>query len=234
MLNGKFVLAVHIFEEYIQELVKFPRKKGDYFEVKKQSAHCRRFNMFLDEATSIYQSLASEYVNNKGLLVYVLANLCETNCYFHPDVVFDIAPEALRLSEYLRRPKETAKIYNSLAISNLHNRNFELAKYYIDKSLALNEEAHYPSGTLFALMAKVFWEYAQTEHISSLTQHQVSSILEQSHVYQFLELPLCIMKLDTATLNQLKHKFQWIDFSYTVKQYEKFITSISTSQHDLV
>lgn len=65
--------------------------------------------MLLDEAASIYQRLANEFVNNKGLLVYVLTNLCETNCYFHPDIVFNIAPDAINLSEYLDRPKEKAK-----------------------------------------------------------------------------------------------------------------------------
>lgn len=232
MLHGKFIHALHIFEEYSHELEKFPRKKGDYFEVRKQSAHCRRFNMLLDEATSIYQSLADDYVNSKGLLVYVLTNLCETNCYFHPDIVFDIAPEAISLSEYLNRPKEKAKIFYSLAIANLHNRNYDVAKYYIDKSIALNEEAHYPSGILFALMAEAFWEYAQTKQISTLIQHQIGAILERGFVYQYFELPLYIMKLDTAMLNQLEHKYEWVDFWYTVRQYKNFLSVISAHLHD--
>lgn len=232
MLHGKFIQALHIFEEYVNELKMFPRKKGDYFEAKKQSAHCRRFNMLLDEATSIYQDLADDYSNSKGLLVYVLTNLCETNCYFHPNLVFDIAPEAIRLSEYLKRPKEKAKIYYSLAIANLHNRNYDLSKHYIDKSIALNEDAHYPSGILFALMAKAFLEYAQTKQISTQTQNQISSILERGLVYQYFELPLCIMNLNTDTLYQLKNKYEWIDFGYTVRQYQNFLSSISTHLHD--
>lgn len=232
MLRGKFIQALHIFEEYTQELEKFPKKTGDYFEVRKQSAHCRRFNMLLEEAASIYQSLANDYVNSKGLLVYVLTNLCETNCYFHPDVVFNIAPEAIRLSEYLNRPKEKAKIYYSLAIANLHNKNYDLAKHYINKSIDFNEKAHYPSGILFALMAKAFWEYAQTEHISIQTVCKIRALLEQGLVYQYFELPLCIMKTGITTLDKLEHEYQWIDFSYTVRQYEKFISSISAPLHD--
>ena len=232
MLHGKFIQALQIFEEYTQELEMYPRKKGDYFEARKQSAHCRRFNMLLDEATSIYQELANDYVNSKGLIVYVLTNLCETNCYFHPNIVFDIATEAIRLSEYLNRPKEKAKIYYSLAIANLHNRNYDVAKVCIDKSIALNEEAHYPSGILFAYMAKAFWEYAQTEHISTLIQEQINAILTQNFVYQYFELPLCIMKKNTDMLNQLQYKYEWIDFWYTVRQYENFLSSISSHLHD--
>lgn len=231
MLHGQFIQALHVFEEYAQELEKFPRKTGDYFEVRKQSAHCKRFNMLLDEASSIYQKLADEFVNSKGLLVYVLANLCETNCYFQPELVFDIAPEAIRLSEFLNRPKEKAKVYYSLAIASLHKRDYDSAKKYIDESILLSEGAHYPSGILFALMAESFWEYAQNGYISTAIQYRIKSILEQGLVYQYFELPLCIMKENTIAVHQLKYKYQWIDFSYTVKQYEKFISFISTQEH---
>ncbi len=188
--------------------------------------------MLLDEAISIYQELVNDYVNSKGLIVYVLTNLCETNCYFHPNIVFDIATEAIRLSEYLNRPKEKAKIYYSLAIANLHDRNYDIAKICIDKSIALNEEVHYPSGILFAYMAKAFWEYAQTEHISTLLQDQINAILTQNLVYQYFELPLCIMKKNTDMLNQLQYKYEWIDFWYTVRQYENFLSSISSHLYD--
>lgn len=232
MLHGKFVHALNIFEEYAFELEEFPRKMGDYFEVKKQSAHCRRFNMLLDEAASIYQRLANEFVNNKGLLVYVLTNLCETNCYFHPDIVFNIAPDAINLSEYLNRPKEKAKIYYSLAIANLHNRNYNVSKQYIDKSIGINNEANYPSGILFALMARAYLEYAQENQVSVYTQKQIKSILKQGLVYQYFELPLCIMKRDDDTLKQLEHKYQWVNFSYTVKQYKEFLSAISNHFHN--
>lgn len=227
MLHGKFDQALRIFDEYAHELEMFPRKIGDYFEVRKQSAHCRRFNMLLNEANSIYQSLADNFINNKGLLVYVLTNLCETNCYFHPDIVFNIAPDAIKLSEYLNRPKEKAKIYYSLAIANLHNRNYNIAEQYIDKSIALNEEAHYPSGILFALMAKAYWEYAQKGHLSILIQDEINSILKRGLVYQYFRLPLCIMKTDVTAINKLEQEYQWIDFSYTVRQYKEFLASIS-------
>ena len=228
MLHGKFVQALNIFEEYAHELEAFPRKSGDYFEVKKQSAHCRRFNMLLDEATAIYQRLADDFINNKGLLIYVLTNLCETNCYFYPDIVFKIAPEAIKLSEYLNRPKEKAKIYYSLSIAYLHNRKFNLSKQYIEKSIALNEESHYPSGVLFALMAKAFWEYAQKGQLSILTKNQIHSILKQGLVYQYFELPLCIMETDNVAINRLEHEYQWVDFTYTVRQYKEFLSSIFT------
>lgn len=232
MLNGKFLQALHIFEEYAQELNMFPQKRGDYFEAKKQSAHCKRFNMLLDEAAFIYQGLANDYVNSKGLLVYVLTNLCETNCYFRPEFVLSIAPEAIRLSEYLNRPKERAKIYYSLAITNLHSKNYDLAKLYIDKSIILNENAHYPSGVLFALMAKAFWEYAQTKQVSAQTNHQIQSQLKQCNVYQFFSLPLSIMKGNVDKINKLEQKYEWIDFSHTVKQYETFLISISNHLSD--
>ncbi len=232
MLHGNFIQALSVFEEYSQELEMFPGKKGDYFEVKKQSAHCKRFNMLLDEATSIYQSLADNFINNKGFLVYVLTNLCETNCYFHSDIVFRIAPEAIKLSEYLNRPKEKAKVYYSLAIANLHIKNYPIAKHCIEKSIVLNKEANYPSGILFALMAEAFLNYAQNGCISMPVQHRITDILKQGLVYQYFQLPLSIMKADIDAIKHLQYKYQWIDFSYTVKQYKKFLDSISIFQQD--
>lgn len=227
MLRGKFIQALNIFEEYARELEAFPRKTGDYFEAKKQSAHCRRFNMLLDEATAIYQRLAVDFNNSKGLLIYVLTNLCETNCYFYPDIVFNIAPEAIKLSEYLNRPKEKAKIYYSLAIAYLHNRNYSLAKQYIEKSITINEAAHYPSGVLFALMAEAFWEYSQKGHLSILIQNRINTMLKQCLVYQYFKLPLYIMETNYTAINRVKQEYQWVDFSYTLKQYKNFLSAIS-------
>ena len=227
MLHGRFMSALDVFEEYAQELSKFPRKNGDYFEVRKQSAHCKRFNMLLTEASNIYTTLADEYVNKKGLLVYVLTNLCETNCYFKPEIVFEIAPKALQLCEYLKRPKETAKIYYALAIANLHDKNYELVNLYITKSITLNQEAHYPSGVLFALMAQAYLDYAQTNTVSDSTLFKIKTLMQKGLVYQFFELPLCIMVKKTDTLSQIESKYEWIDFSYSVEQYKKFLYLIT-------
>ncbi|MDC7291905.1 hypothetical protein NXH76_29495 [Blautia schinkii] len=227
MLHGDFVQALLVFEEYKQELENFPQKKGDSFEVRKQAAHCKRFNMLLDEADSIYQELAEEYVGTKGLLIYVLTNICETNCYFKPDVVFKTAQEAIKLSEDLNRPKEKAKILYSLAIANLHNKNYNASSFCIKKSIALNQQAHYPSGILFALMAQAFLDYAQYKKISRCTKKGINGLLKKGLVYQFFEFPISIMECDFEKQKQLKNQYNWIDFSYTLIQYQKFIWSIS-------
>lgn len=114
----------------------------------------------------------------------------------------------------------------------MHNRNYNVSKQYIDKSIGINNEANYPSGILFALMARAYLEYAQENQISVYTQKQIKSILKQGLVYQYFELPLCIMKRDDDTLKQLEHKYQWVNFSYTVKQYKEFLSAISKHFHN--
>lgn len=227
MLHGNFTDALLVFEEYIQELEHFPQKEGDYFEVQKQMAHCKRFNMFLDEAEKTYQRLADETSSKKGLQVYVLSNLCETNCYFHPDFVLKLAPEAMKLSDYLNRPKEKAKIYYSVAIANLHYGNYESAKSCIEKSMLLNKQAQYPSGVLFALMAKAYLEYAQYSKISSKTKLEIIKHIEKGQVYQFFKLPLSILEADFKTQKQIQNQFKWIDFEYTVQQYQNYLYLIT-------
>ena len=54
----------------------------------------------MDKADELY----SDLIYNKNTLatslqkVYILTNLCETNCYFNPDKVISIQKEALTLS----------------------------------------------------------------------------------------------------------------------------------------
>ena len=175
-------------------------------------------------------TLADEYVNKKGLLVYVLTNLCEANCYFRPEIVFEIAPRVLELCDYLKRPKEKAKIYYALAIANLHNKNYELVKMYIKKSILLNQEAHYPSGILFALMAQAYLDYAQTTSVLNTTLLKIKTLMQKGLVYQFFDLPLCIMSKETDILSQLESNYEWIDFSYSVEQYKKFLSLITENQ----
>lgn len=227
MLHGEFIPALHIFEEYTQELENFPQKLGDYFEVRKQAAHCKRFNMLLDDASTIYETLADEFADTKGLLVYVLTNICETNCYFRPNIVFETAPTAIKLSEYLNRPKEKAKILYSLAIANLHNANYKTSSLCIKKSIALNQKAHYPSGILFALMAQAFLDYAQNGRISQSTHKGIYALLKKGMVYQFFKFPISIMESDFESQKRIKDQYQWIDYSFTLKQYQNFFSLIT-------
>ena len=103
-----------------------------------------------------------------------------------------------------------------------------MSKQYIEKSIALNEESHYPSGVLFALMAKAFLGICTKRATINSYQNQIHSILKQGLVYQYFELPLCIMETDNVAINRLEHEYQWVDFTYTVRQYKEFLSSIFT------
>lgn len=81
-------------------------------------------------------------------------------------------------------------------------------------------------------MAEAFLNYAQNGCISMPVQHRITDILKQGLVYQYFQLPLSIMKADIDAIKHLQYKYQWIDFSYTVKQYKKFLDSISIFQQD--
>lgn len=140
MLMGKFKEAIEMFNEYYDKICQLPYKEGDQFEARKQMAHCKRFNWLLAEADSVYFQLENAYSHQSGLKVYILVNRCETNCYFHPDIVFSLADEAVYLCEQVGRPKDLAKVYYSLAIAHLHLREYDKSKDYINLSIAINEE----------------------------------------------------------------------------------------------
>lgn len=226
MLQGKFLQALSIFREYGNEL-EYSINKGDYFEVQKQSGHCYRFNFCLEKAHDIYAGLERDYSHYQSLLVYILANLCETNCYFNPDYVFSIQDEAIKLCEQTGRPKDLAKIYYSLAIACLHRHDYETSESYIQKSILLNQKAQYPSGVLFAMMAKAYLEYALADEVSCDTVNRIREILSQVQVYQYFELPLTLLLHDTQKIADLETQFEWVDFSFTLQQYKRFFTLIS-------
>lgn len=229
MLQGKFIDALRVFKDYENELGYIPNKEGDHFEIQKQSAHCYRFNMFLEDAYKIYCDLKNEYSHYQSLMVYIAANLCETNCYFEPEFVFRIQDDAVKLCKQMGRPKDLAKVYYSVAIANLHKNEYQLAYQYIQKSILLNEEAHYPSGILFAMMAQAYLEYACRQQVSEDTVTKIKNLLNQIQVYQYFELPLALLTNDVSKLTEINLSFEWIDFQHTVQQYQKFFSIISYS-----
>lgn len=228
MLHGKFINALNAFQEYLDEIEMFPMKDGDRFEATKQIGHCYRFNMKLKKAMSIYSELSLNYDDNKSKQIYVLANLCETSCYFKPQLTIKFSQEFFKLTEYIDRPKDKAKVLYSLAIACLHDKKYTQARKCIAEGIRINKEADYPSGILFCKMAEAYLDYSEFGFVDQNLINDIEKHLENSEVYKFFKLPLYLMMGDQKSTEELEHQFEWIDFKYTKKVYWAFLNKLNT------
>ncbi|MCI8979860.1 MAG: hypothetical protein HFE52_04245 [Clostridia bacterium] len=226
LMEGAFKQSIKILSDYCNNTLYGFHKRGEFFEAKKHIAHNKRFNMFLEDADILYEKLQYENEDIHIFLAYALTCRCETNCYFNPNFVLEFAPTALELCDELNLPKDKAKIYYSLAISEMQKHNFEVASYYIEKSLESNTIASYMSGMLFAKMAELYLEYAKYGIIQQDIQNDIANIIDEIGVYKYFELPISILTKNNENLIKLKDDFEWIDFNYTKKRYIEFFNKL--------
>lgn len=226
---GLFKKGLNELTEYQKKLQNLVGKENHSFQVVRHIAHGYRFNLKMDKADELY----SDLIYNKNTLatslqkVYILTNLCETNCYFNPDKVISIQKEALTLSNAFNDLKSKGKIYYSLAIAWLIKKKYKRARKYIRKSLYLNQQDGYLAGKLYAHMANAYYEYAVSHHISKNTLRIIRDILKKIQVYSYFELPLSIMTEEYHNLLQIRRSYEWLDFDYTVIKYRSFLDSLT-------
>lgn len=226
---GQFTTGLSELQEYQKLLPNLVGKENHSFQVVRHIAHGYRFNMMLDKADELY----SDLIYKKDTLatplqkVYILTNLCETNCYFNPDKVISIQREALDLSNNLDDLKSKGKIYYSLAIVWIIKKKYKRAKKCIHKSLYFNQQDGYLAGKLYAHMANAYYEYSVAHNISKNTLHIIRHILEKIQVYSYFELPLSIMSEEYNKLPLIRNSYEWIDFDYTAIQYRLFLDSLT-------
>lgn len=225
MLNGRFKLAL----ESLTLLNNGYTSVEDHFSINRTIGHIQRFNFQLKQAEHTYKSLIKEYYNNYVFREYLATNLAEAGCYF-PDNDFIKRNQAILHSMgTVYNIKNKAKLLYSLAIANIVKKHYRTAKTYIDECISINHEDGYQSGELFAYMAQAYLDYALNGTVSDKTQKQIEQLLVRNNVYTFFRLQLAIIKEDQHSINRISHDYDWIDFSYTVKECRRFLSQLKKS-----
>lgn len=222
MLKGKFKSALSAYENYNKtsnECWNF----NNNFDERRQRAHTFRFNAGWSQAKILYEELLKTYSFSDNLRSYALVGLCETLCYTDADYVIDNYESIVKLCTNMMNQKSTAKVYYAAGISYTVKRDYKNAKNCINTSISLNQDASYPSGVLFALIAQCYLEYAQSKTITYSTIRRIESLLGKIQVYKFLKLPVYIMTNNKEGIENCKNEFEWIDFEKTYFQIKNFI-----------
>lgn len=222
MLKGRFKSALSTYEKFnltSNESWNF----NNNFDERRQRAHTFRFNADWKQAQVLYKQLLDTYNFSDNLKSYALVGLCETLCYTNVDYVIDNYESIVQLCNNIMNQKSAAKVYYAAGISYTVKKEFENAKKCIDTSITLNQDVSYPSGVLFALIAKCYLEYAQSKTITSATIRRIETLLKKIQVYEFLKLPIYIMIGNKEQIEKCEHKFEWLDFRQTYLNINNFL-----------
>lgn len=222
MLKGNFKSALSAYEKYS----KAPNECWNFnnnFDERRQRAHTFRFNADWEQAKILYEQLLDTYNFSDNLKSYALVGLCETLCYTNADYIIDNYESIAQLCNNIMNQKSTAKVYYAAGISYTVKKEFGNAEKCIDKSITLNQDASYPSGVLFALIAKCYLEYAQSKTITPATIRRIETLLRKIQVYEFLKLPIYIMMDDKEQTENCEHKFEWLNFEKTYLNINNFL-----------
>ena len=165
----------------------------------------------------------NKYENN----LYYYTVYCETNCYSSPQRVFDIYEDAKKENLKYNNHNNLGKIYYAMAIAYIFKADYVLAEKYIKKSTSEFKKTKYRAGHIFVMLTQAFLEYGQTRNIST---NSVKRIINYIHgldsIYEYLLLPLYIIKKDVTKIEEYKYKFEWLSFGETVQNIEKFIAHL--------
>lgn len=227
MLIGKFKSAMSVFQTYLNIIEPYQQEnRPDYFEAQKQLAHCYRFNMFLDDAISIYESLQADATSSLIDKCYAITCLCESLCYFKPEFVICNYETAIDLCHTMAQERSIAKILYSAAIAHTQCKEYEKARNLVEKSILINSTNGYIAGTLFAKIAYAYIELAQTRVISPQSVSSLKDLVNKLGVYEYLMLPIYLVLGDIAAVTRLEHNYEWINFQTTCCEFRKFITRL--------
>lgn len=224
-ITGKFKTAKKILFEFQNKIQKFPEQENSIFQAARHIGHLFRFNMFLKDANRIYFSLMNELGQFKNSFqeIYILTNICETNCYLNPEKVLQYGFKGLKLGKKLKDLKSQAKIYYSMAIVAIHRKKYKCAKKYIRKSMYLDTLDGYELGILSSMLANIYLQFSRKEHINSKS---FEKLLSKVNVYGFFELPLALIKQDSKKVKAIGKKYEWLNFDITLKVFIKFLATI--------
>lgn len=228
-ITGDFKKGEDILLTYLRMLESTPDQTNSIFQAKRHLGHLYRLNMMLDKANEQYLSTKDENGNYSNILqqIYIITNLCETNCYLNPDIVFEECYQGLRIGKAMKDSKSMAKIYYAMAIASLHSKHYKRANKYIRKSLVLDQLDGYKLGFLFPMLARILLQYCLGQVPSTCNYYK---LLKQVDVYGFMKLPLALLNKDQTLTLLIKEKYNWLDFSSTVHNYKLFFDKLGISE----
>lgn len=227
-ITGDFKKAERILKQFLQDIQKFPEQTNSIFQAKRHLGHLYRFNLMSEKANHCYLSTRDEHEKYGTAIqeIYIVTNLCETNCFLHPEIVLENCYHGLELGKSLHDLKSIAKIYYAMAIAQLHYKKYKRARKYIQKSLRYNQIDGYRLGMLFPLLAEVFLCQCCRHPLNTTS---LERLLVQVQVYGFLKLPIAILKQDMGSLQEIQRQYQWLNFRETVAGYRSFFGKIGIS-----
>lgn len=222
---GKFKTAKQILLDFRKKLQNFPEQENSIFQATRHTGHLFRFNMFLENANLEYFSTMDEIGHFKNVFqeIYIVTNICETNCYLTPDIVYKYCFRGLRLGKKLKDLKSQAKIYYSMGIATIHKKKYKRAKKYIRKSVFLYKLDGYELGVLSSMLANIYLQFAIEVPLRS---QAFENLLSKVSVYGFQVLPLSLIRGDNDWVNAIGEQYEWLDYNTTVQTFKKFLAAI--------
>ena len=222
---GKFETAKQVLLNFREKLLDFPDQENSIFQTTRHIGHLFRFNMFLEDANQEYCSTMDEASHFKNVFqeIYIVTNICETNCYLSPDIVYKYCYRGLRLGNNLKDLKSQAKIYYSMGIAAIHKKKYKRARKYIRKSMYLDTLDGYELGVLSSMLANIYMQFALGTPLQS---QAFEKFLSKVSVYSFQALPLSLIKGDNDRVNAIGEQYEWLDYNTTVQTFKKFLAAI--------
>lgn len=228
---GEFETAKQILCDFREKLQQFPEQENSIFQATRHMGHIFRFNMFLEDANREYFSTINETGHFKNVFqeIYIVTNICETNCYLNPDMIYQYCYRGLRLGKNLKDLKSLAKIYYSMGIAAIHKKKYKRVKKYIRKSMFLNTEDGYKLGVLSSMLANIYLQFAIGKPIRS---QAFENLLSDVNVYGFQALPLSLIKGDNDQIQAIGKQYEWLDYPTTIQTFKKFLATIRSESLD--
>ncbi len=222
---GKFETAKQVLLDFRNKLQDFPEQENSIFQAIRHTGHIFRFNMFLEDANQEYFSTMDEIGHFKNVFqeIYIITNICETNCYFSPDTVYKYCYKGLRLGKNLKDLKSQAKIYYSMGIATIHKKKYKRVRKYIRKSMYLDTLDGYELGVLSSMLANIYLQFASGTPIQS---QAFEILLSKKNVYGFQALPLSLIRGDNDVVNAIGEQYEWLDYNTTIQTFKKFLSAI--------
>lgn len=219
MLRGKFKNAT-------SDLILLSDNKINkklYYEIQKAIGHCYRFNFLFDKALEYYSTGDTNLYNT----LYYLTVCCETYCYYKPQKVFDLCDKAIKENQEYNNHNNLGKIYYSMAIAKIALHDIDQVEDYIKNAYSEFNGTKYQAGILFTMMAEVYLEYFRTKDISAETISKLKNKLKEiNNIYEYLLLPVYVIKKDQETIKKFSESYEWFDFNSTLKNIKKFLELI--------
>ncbi len=228
MLNGDFLESLNIFQNLINKFDDDNKRITDILESKKQIAHIHRFNFNIKLAIKKYKEVLNQSGTNLSLRAYALTGLAESMCLdvLDGESFFSIYEEGMAISQTLGHKNNIAKLQYAYGIACLQQRNYFKSIKNISLSYNENLTNNYISGQVFSKIAECYHEYATIGYITNELFINIEQMIVKIGIYDYLLLPLLIIREEQEKITQLKSKINWLDFEKTQASINVFLSTL--------